>query len=277
MPFGLRNAGQTFQRFINEVLHGIEDVFIYIDDILIASADHHSHMRTLQAVFLQLDKHGLRVSLKKCEWMQPQLDFFGYTLDQHGTRPTSSKTDSLTKLEAPHDYKTLRRYLGMFSFYRQHIAKFAEIVEPLQELLNSTQPKKRKQQPSDYSPFSWTAKHQTSFKALQQALAAATLLHHLSPTSNLTLTTDASDKAVGAALHEVSETTPSRPIAFYLRRLTAAEQNYSTFDKELLAIYAATSKFKHMIEGKHTTVFTDHKPLVSAINKNSGNNPRQSR
>ena len=132
--------------------------------------------------------------------------------------------------------------------------------------------------------------HRKAFSTLKTALANATLLHHLTENSTLSLTTDASDSAMGAALHEITDNS-SRPIAFFSLRLTAAERNYSTFDKELLernystfdkellAIFAATLKFKHLIEGRHTVVFTDHKPITSSFQRsqNNTNNPRQSR
>ena len=71
----------------------------------------------------------------------------------------------------------------------------------------------------------------------------------------------------------------SRPIAFFSREITAAERSYSTFDKELLAIFAATLKFKHLIGGRHANVFTDHKPITCSFQRiqSNTNNPPQSR
>ena len=106
--------------------------------------------------------------------------------------------------------------------------------------------------------------HRNAFSTLKTAPANATLLHHLTENSTLSLTTDASDSAMGAALHEITDNS-SRPFAFFSRRFTAAEGNYRTFDKELLAIFAATLKFKHLIEGRHTVVFTDHKPITCSF------------
>ena len=173
--------------------------------------------------------------------------------------------------------------MGMFSFYRQHIPHYAHIVEPLQQLLNVTQLKqsyrrKNCQQQSEPTPFIMLEDHCKAFSTLKTALANATLLHHLTENSTLSLTTDASDSAMGAALHEITDNS-SRPIAFFSCRLTAAERNYSTFDKELLAIFAATLKFKHLIEGRHTVVFTDHKPITCSFQRSqtNSNNPRQAR
>ena len=119
--------------------------------------------------------------------------------------------------------------------------------------------------------------HLQAFADLKNALSKAVLLSHPHPSGRLSLTTDASEHALGAALHDLLPDGTSMPIAFFSRRLSSCERNYSVFDKELLAIYAATIKFRSFIEGKHTTVFTDHKPLIFAFRKQTSSSPRQAR
>ena len=80
MRFGLKNAGKTFQRFINEVTNGLPDVFAYADDILVASNSLVDHINALTELFTRLKKFGLRVNFKKCQWIQHQIDFLGYTI-----------------------------------------------------------------------------------------------------------------------------------------------------------------------------------------------------
>ena len=120
--------------------------------------------------------------------------------------------------------------------------------------------------------------HRKAFATLKNALANATLLHHFTENSPPSLITDASDTAMGAALNGITDNR-SRTIGFFSRQLTAVERNYSTFDEEFLAIFAATIKFKHLIERRHTVVFTDHKPITSSLQRseNNTNKPRQSR
>ena len=283
MPFGLKNAGKTFQRFINEVTNGLPDVFAYGDDILVASNNLVDHINELTELVTLLEKFGLRINFKKCQWIQHQIDFLGYTITSKGIKPQTARIKTLAELPEPTGYKELRRYMGLYSFYRQHIPHYAHIVEPLQQLLNATQPKqsyrrKNCQQQSAPTAFIMLEDHSKAFSTLKTALANATLLHHLTENSTLSLTTDASDSAMGAALHEITDNS-RRPIAFFSRRLTAAEKKYSTFDKELLTIFAATLKFKQLIEGRNTVVFTDHKPITCSFQRSqtNTNNPRQSR
>ena len=75
MPFGLRNAGQTFQRFMNSVFKGLDMVFTFVDDVLIASEDIETHWKDVAAVLDRLKKFEHRCSLKKCEWMKDEVEF----------------------------------------------------------------------------------------------------------------------------------------------------------------------------------------------------------
>ena len=144
MPFGLKNARKTFQRFIHEIVQNIKDVFVYSDDVLVASSDIESHLETIDLLLTRLNEYGLRVNLTKCKWLQTTVDFLGFEISSEGIQPFASKIESLIGLEEPKNYKELRRIMGMFFFYRKHIPQYAQIIEPLQQLLNKSQPIKRK-------------------------------------------------------------------------------------------------------------------------------------
>ncbi|GFX04352.1 retrovirus-related Pol polyprotein from transposon 17.6 [Trichonephila clavipes] len=98
----------------------------------------------------------------------------------------------------------------------------------------------------------------------KQALADAALLAHPSPSAPLALHVDASDYAIGGALHQVVDS-ELQPLAFFSRKLTSSEKSYSAYDRELLAIYSAIRYFRYMLEARDFTVFTDHKPLTYAF------------
>ncbi len=80
MPFGLRNAAQTFQRFIDEVFQGLDFVFTYIDDILVASETSEQHKQHLEFIFERLSYHGLIIGVAKCEFGVETLSFLGHTI-----------------------------------------------------------------------------------------------------------------------------------------------------------------------------------------------------
>ena len=112
---------------------------------------------------------------------------------------------------------------------------------------------------------------------LNEKLAKRVLLYYLSSDGTLTHTTDASDKAIGGVLHDNRKDGTSVPLAFFSRKLLVAVRNCSVFDKELMAVFAATQKFRRYIEGRHCVVFTDRKPIFASFQKTADHSPRQSR
>lgn len=119
----------------------------------------------------------------------------------------------------------------------------------------------------DKAPINCNEQAEAAFRRCKESLARATLLACPNPTAELALTTDASDKAIGAVLEQCNNEN-WQPLAFYSKRLKAAEVKCNAYDRELLAIYAATKHFRHMLEGREFSIYTDHKPLIYAFQQN---------
>lgn len=98
MPFGLRNAAQTFQRFMDVTLRGIESCFCYIDDILIASKTVEENKSHLREVFHRLREYGLSINLEKCNFGQKEIQYLGCTISKEGTRPLKQRVDAILQL-----------------------------------------------------------------------------------------------------------------------------------------------------------------------------------
>ena len=114
----------------------------------------------------------------------------------------------------------------------------------------------------------WTDKAREAFDATKEALASATLLTHPQPNAQLAIMTDASDVAVGAVLQQ-QVADQWHPISYFSKKLKPAEVRYSTFDRELLAVYLSIRHFRYMVEGREFCVYTDHKPLTRALTSRS--------
>ena len=127
--------------------------------------------------------------------------------------------------------------------------------------------------PSQKSPLIWTASQLDAFAAAKQSLSSSVKLAHPDPQDSLSLTTDASLSAVGAVLAGSDDA----PLAFFSKKLSPAEVKYSAFDRELLAVYLALKHFRHMLEGRPFTIWTDHKPLTYAMANLAERSPRQTR
>lgn len=263
MPFGLRNAASTFQRYVDSVFRDLPFVTTYIDDILVHSRSREEHQAHIEAVLQRLADKGLGVNSEKCRFFRDSVEFLGYLVSAEGIRPLPHRVEALRQLSAPTDHQSLQRYLGMFGFYQRCIPDYAQIVLPLRQLVSTA--------------FVWTSHHSRAWKALQESLADAVTLAFPHPKATFTITTDASSTAIGGALHQVVDG-QSSPLAFYSRKLSDTEAAYSTFDRELLAIFVAVKAWKHMIQGQQTTVFCDHRPIVGAFgNKKERFSDRQQR
>ena len=137
MPFGLRNAAQTFQRFINEVLRGLPFTYAYIDDLLVASTSQEEHLGHLRQVLERLQDHGILINTAKSVFGVPELDFLGYHLDASGIRPLEERVQVIRDFPLPTTQRKLREFLGLINFYRRFIPHCAAILQSLNDMLNT--------------------------------------------------------------------------------------------------------------------------------------------
>ena len=258
-PFGLKNAGQDFQRLMDEILGEVPRIFVYIDDILVASESLDQHLQDLKTVFEALAENGLVVQRSKCLLGQSELEFLGYQVSSEGIAPLPDRVEAIRKTSVPTSIKELQRFLGMVGYYRRFIPNAANHLYHLFEALKGPKDKKVK-------TLTWTPDMQNSFDATKEALASAALLHHPRPGATLALTTDASDKAIGGVLEQRG---PKgwEPLAFYSSKLEKNQQSWPPYDRELLAAFKGTRHFRDFIEGRSFTLYTDHQSLVPSVHK----------
>ncbi len=195
MPFGLRNAAQTFQRLMDNVCAGLDFAFVYLDDILMASRNKEEHKKHLHLFFTRLHEHGLALNLAKCQFGASTLDFLAHQVSSKGVVPLASKVDTIRYFPPPRSVKALQEFVGMVNFYHRFLPSAARILRPLYQALSGKVQKRT---------FKWTPEMTISFNAAKAALAQATMLCHPQPAARISLTTDASDVAVGASCSSLS-------------------------------------------------------------------------
>lgn len=138
MTYGLRNASQSFQRYVDRALGDLDFVFVYIDDILVASSSEAEHAAHLRTVFERLKSFQLRLNVSKCVLGSPEIEFLGYTVSSGRIRPTASKAEAILRFPKPRTVVELRRILGMINFYRLSIPHAAEMQAPLNVYLKDS-------------------------------------------------------------------------------------------------------------------------------------------
>ena len=256
MPFGLKDAAQTFQRLMDSIFGDLPFMQSYLDDHLVASTSKEEHLTHLAEVFKRLNDNGLRINPKKCEFMREELVFLGHSLNARGLAPVAAYVEAIRAFPRPPDLKHLQRFLGMVNFYRRFLPGVARTLVPLTSATVGA-PK---------GPLDWSPAMEASFQACKDALLQAVPLHHPAPNAELSLAVDASDTHVGAALQQ-RVAGSWYPLGFFSKKLAPPELKYSAFDRELLAAYTAIRHFRFLIEGRPFILFTDHLPLVGAIHR----------
>lgn len=251
MPFGLHNSAATWQRLIDSVL-GPElepSVFVYLDDVVIITQTFEEHLTILEEVLRRLRVANLSVNWDKCQFCRAEMKYLGYVVDRRGLRVDPDKVKAMLELPAPKSVSEVRRVVGTFSWYRRFVPGFSSLAAPITALLK----KSRK--------FEWSSECEASFIKLKEYLVGAPILSCPDYSLPFVVQTDASGYGIGAVL------TQPRPegdavVCFLSRSLSKQERNYSTTERECLAVLWAIEKLRCYLEGIPFTVVTDHYSLV---------------
>ncbi|UYV75458.1 hypothetical protein LAZ67_13000337 [Cordylochernes scorpioides] len=240
MPFGLCNAPATFERNMENMLGNLrwQICLCYLDDVIIYSPDFPTHLKRLEAVFRCFRESNLRLNDKKCRFAFEELEILGYITSKHGIKPAEHNIKAVRNFPRPKKVKEVQSFLGMCSYYRKFIKDFSKIADPLTNLIKKS------------VSFTWTERQEEAFQTLKTALLSPPILGHFNPNAPTYVHTDASNIGIGATL--VQDIGGEEKVISYLSRtLSKAEQNYSTTEKECLAVVWSMSKLRPYLYGRH--------------------------
>lgn len=246
MPFGLKNAPATFQRMMDTALRGLinKHCFVYLDDIIIFGQSIEEHNSNLAIVLQRLRELGLKIQPDKCEFLKPELEYLGHIVTAEGVKPNPKKLEAVSNFKQPRNPTDIKSFLGLAGYYRKFIRNFSKIAKPLTELTKKE------------TPFHWTDKTQEAFQTLKDKLCSSPVLKFPDFAKPFTLTTDASNEGIGAILSQ-----DGHPCCYISRTLNPPERNYSTTEKELLAIVWAVKRLRQYLLGRKFLIRTDHQAL----------------
>lgn len=172
----------------------------------------------------------------------------------------SEKVKAIKEAPSPRNIHELKAYLGLLNYYSKFLPNLSQKLRPLYQLLKADQ------------LWRWTK----TFKASKDLLLSSQLLVHYDSTKELILACDASQYGIGAVLaHRLADGT-EQPIGYVSRTLSRAEQNYSQIEKEGLACVFGVKRFHAYLYGRHFTLVTDHKPLLSLLGASKAIPPQAS-
>ena len=249
---GLCNSPASFQRMLDFVLRGLPRVHVYIDDVVLADADHRQHLKTLESVFQRFRQYGLKCRLAKLQLATAEVNYLGYNISKdHGIRAGEAKTNAIKNWSPPTSVKEIKQFLGLCSFFRRTIQNFSAIVAPLTRLT-----RKDTTWPGGILPPAAL----NAFQTLKDKLCTRPSLKPVDYSKEFTLIVDASGDGYGAILSQ-NHKGVDYPCAFASSSVDERKPSFAT-QSEFKAILWAVEHFKPYLRGKHFTIITDHKPLL---------------
>uniref|UniRef100_A0A1A8CXN4 Gypsy retrotransposon integrase-like protein 1 n=1 Tax=Nothobranchius kadleci TaxID=1051664 RepID=A0A1A8CXN4_NOTKA len=252
LPFGIASAPEHFQRRMSVILNGLPGVVCHMDDILIWGQDQQEHNARLHTVLNKLQEAGVTLNLEKCDLSKQEVKFLGHVLSAAGVQPDPEKIRAVTAMKEPSNISEVRSFLGMVNQLGKFIPGLAEKDKPLRDLL------------SKKNQWVWSCAQQKAFNQLKGDLTSTPILALYDPNKELKLSADASSYGLGAVLFQ-QEGEQWRPVAYASRSLTETEQRYAQVEKEALGLTWGCERFKDFLIGRHFSLETDHKPLVSLL------------
>lgn len=230
------------------MVRDLDGVFVYLDNIVVASSTVEEHTGHLHALFKRLQANGLVVCPEKCISRQSELTFLGQLVTPSSIKALPSCVAAIKEFPHPSTARDLRRFLGLLNFYHHFLPQATCTLHPLHQLCRAC---------SSSHPLTWNADTDAAFMKAKELITSAVLLQHPTCGSRLHIVCDASENGAGAALEQL-ESGMWEPILFFSHHFSSAESKYGAFDWELLATYLAACKFQTFIEGCNCTLLTNH-------------------
>lgn len=284
VPFGIASAPAIMQRVVDQVTAALEGVCCYMDDILVYAESEKELIKRTTELVKHLTENNLCINFDKSQFGARTLRFLGFQINENNISLLPETKEALLNLPKPKTVKQLQAALGAFNFARMHIPKFAEIAKPLYQLLETkpktiehkktganngekkeheeTERKNEKVVKNKDLVGKWNRDCDLAYRQLKEAVATAFELVHPQANRPKRLTTDASLKAVGACLEQLEEDNQSwKPVAFFSKKLSPAQQRYAAIQREALAIVLACEHFQPWLMSDTFHLRSDHSPL----------------
>jgi hypothetical protein len=250
MPFGLCNAPATFQRCMTAIFHELmeDSMEVFMDDFSVFGDSFDRCLANLEKMLRRCEETNLVLNWEKCHFMVKEGIVLGQKISGSGIEVDKAKIEAISKLPYPTTVKEIRSFLGHAGFYRRFIKDFSKIARPMTQLLVKD------------APFDFSHECKDAFDRLKRELTQAPIMVTPNWKFPFEIMCDASDYAVGAVLGQRLNK-HFQPIYYASKTMNPAQENYTTTEKELLAVVFAFDKFRQYLVLSKTVVFTDHSAL----------------
>jgi hypothetical protein len=234
MPFGLMNAGATFQQAMDIAFIREKDQFvvIYLDDITVFSKTDKEHCCHLKRVFLKCRRYGLSLNPKKSLFAKKEGKLLGHIVSAEGVRIDPDRVEAIQALSLPRSKKEVQAFLGKVNFLRRFVSNFAELMKHITTMLRKGH------------EIKWTAESRGSFAQIKKALTEAPVLISPDYSKDFLIFSFASNDSIAAVLLQRNDQEREQPIAFFSKALRDAELRYEIMEKHAYALVNALKAFR---------------------------------
>ena len=256
MPFGLCNAPGTFQRCMMGIFSDMIEIIleIFMDDFSVFGDSFAICLEILRKVLERCQEKNLVLNWEKCHFMVTQGIVLDHIVSKDGIEVDKAKVELISNLPTPKCVRDIRSFLGHACFYRRFIKDFSAIARPLCTLLAKD------------VPFTWSQACDIAFTKLKNMLVSPPIMRSPNWDLPFEIMCDASDYAIGAMLGQ-REDKKAFVIYYASKTLDSAQANYTTTEKEFLAVVFALEKFRSYIVGSPVTIFTELAALKYLLSK----------
>ena len=259
-PQGLATSPGYFTRLIDFVTRGLKNAFVYMDDACVSSDSFEENLADLEATLQRFIKYNLKVSARKTKLGATSINYLGFQIDENGVKPGKLKTECIKQARIPSSKKEISSFLGLCSFFRRVVPKYADIVAPLSKLTRKD---------SSYKGGELPEEAKQAFLKLRDCLANRPAVSKIDFSKEIILTVDSSDVAHSCILTQDHGPPEGEKIVAYASCLLKeadvkrAETEVGAFYNEKAGILWALQHFSPYLIGKHFRIRTDHRPNVS--------------
>ncbi|KAG7591503.1 Integrase catalytic core [Arabidopsis thaliana x Arabidopsis arenosa] len=260
MPFGLKNAGATYQRLVNMMFKDLlgKTMEVYIDDMLVKSVTSTSHIEHLEQCFAILNEFGMKLNPTKCTFAVPSGEFLGYIVTERGIEANPRQLNAFLAMSSPRNVREVQRLTGRVAALNRFISRSTDRCLPFYNLLRKAN-----------KNFIWDENCEKAFKDLKDYLSKPPVLAKPEFGEELFLYVSVSDSAVSGVLVRLDRN-DERPIFYVSKSFSGAESRYPMMEKLALAVITSARKLRPYFQS-HTVIILTTQPLRAILH-----NPSQS-
>ncbi|KAG7542873.1 Retrotransposon gag domain [Arabidopsis thaliana x Arabidopsis arenosa] len=253
MPFGLKNAGATYQRLVNKMFHNHlgKTMEVYIDDMLVKSLKKEDHVKHLEECFDILNKYQMKLNPAKCTFGVPCGEFLGYIVTERGIEANPNQINAFLNMPSPKNFKEVQRLTGRIAALNRFISRSTDKSLPFYQILKGNK------------GFLWDEKCEEAFGQLKAYLTTPPILSKPEADEKLYLYVSVSNHAVSGVLVR-EDRGEQKPIYYVSKSMTDPETRYTMMEKLALAVVISARKLRPYFQSHPVEVLTNQ-PLRTIL------------